>query len=104
MFNSMNMTDSGTRIRNVKYQTPVPLISEEISTHKTFMDTLGRTCLKLTAMNVIDESRDEDLFVSFFLLIFSFYKTLYADTASLANRLHMTTRSALHPGNRSLSS
>lgn len=58
------MTDLSTRNRNIKYQTSVPLISDEISTHKTFMDTLGRTCLKLTAMNMIDESRDEDLFVS----------------------------------------
>lgn len=99
----MSMTDFETRTRNVKYQTPVPLVSEEISTHKTFMDTMGRTCLKLTAMNLIDESRDEDLFVSCFLLVFSSYKNMYADTASLANRLLMTTRSALHPGNRSLS-
>lgn len=28
------------------------------------MDTLGRTTLALTAMNVIDESRDEELIVS----------------------------------------
>ncbi|MCJ1470301.1 dolichyl-diphosphooligosaccharide--protein glycosyltransferase subunit 1, partial [Pseudocyphellaria aurata] len=50
---------------NIKYQTSVPLVSAEISTHKTFMDTLGRTCLKLSAMNLIDESRDEDLFVTY---------------------------------------
>ena len=29
------------------------------------MDTLGRTTLKLTAMNVVDESRDEDLLVTY---------------------------------------
>ena len=29
------------------------------------MDTVGRTTLKLTAMNVVDESRDEDLLVTY---------------------------------------
>ena len=27
------------------------------------MDTLGRTTLKLTAMNVVDEARDKDLII-----------------------------------------
>ena len=49
---------------NVKFETAVPLVAEEISSHKTFMDTLGRTTLKLTAMNVVDGSRDQDLIVS----------------------------------------
>ena len=49
---------------NVKFETAVPLVAEEITSHKTFMDTLGRTTLKLTAMNVIDGSRDQDLIVS----------------------------------------
>ena len=55
-------TDS--HVSNVKYETAVPLISASILPHKTFMDTVGRTSLTLTAMNVIDESRDEDLLVS----------------------------------------
>ncbi|MCJ1379630.1 dolichyl-diphosphooligosaccharide--protein glycosyltransferase subunit 1 [Xylographa soralifera] len=50
---------------NVKYQTSVPIVAESISQHKTFMDTLGRTSLTLTAMNVIDESRDADLLVTY---------------------------------------
>ena len=29
------------------------------------MDTLGRTTLKLTAMNVVDEARDKDLIVTY---------------------------------------
>lgn len=49
---------------NVKFETAVPLVAEEIASHNTFMDTLGRTALKLTAMNVVDASRDQDLIVS----------------------------------------
>lgn len=49
---------------NVRFQSPIPIVSEEISLHKTFMDTQGRTCLKLTAVNVIDESRNKDIIVS----------------------------------------
>ena len=29
------------------------------------MDTLGRTTLKLTAMNVVDQSRDRDVIVTY---------------------------------------
>ncbi|KAI9880015.1 MAG: dolichyl-diphosphooligosaccharide--protein glycosyltransferase subunit 1 [Pleopsidium flavum] len=50
---------------NVKHSTPVPLIAAETSLHRTFMDTLGRTTLKLTALNVVDESRDADLIVTY---------------------------------------
>ncbi|MCJ1396631.1 dolichyl-diphosphooligosaccharide--protein glycosyltransferase subunit 1 [Xylographa bjoerkii] len=50
---------------NVKYHTSVQVVTESISQHRTFMDTLGRTTLTLTAMNVIDESRDADLFVTY---------------------------------------
>lgn len=49
---------------NVKFETAVPLVKDEILSHKTFMDTLGRTMLKLTAMNVVDASREQDLIVS----------------------------------------
>lgn len=76
------MTDLSTLNSNIKYQTPVSLISDEISTHKTFMDTLGRTCLKLTAINMIDESRDEDLFVSFYFLPFPLSIKIRTDKAS----------------------
>ena len=43
----------------------MPVVASEISSHKTFMDTLGRTTLKLTAMNVVDESRDKYLIVTY---------------------------------------
>jgi len=51
--------------RNVMYDSPVQIVSSEISSLKTFMDTLGRTTLKLTAMNVIDEARDKDLIITY---------------------------------------
>lgn len=51
--------------RNVLYESPIPVVASEISTHKTFMDTLGRTTLKLTAMNVVDEDRDKFLIVTY---------------------------------------
>lgn len=41
----------------------MPLLSSSISLHRTFMDTLGRTTLTLTALNVIDDSRDTELIV-----------------------------------------
>ncbi len=43
----------------------MPVVTSTISLHKTFMDTLGRTTLELTAMNVVDESRDKDLVVTY---------------------------------------
>ena len=50
---------------NVLYESPIPVVASEISSHKTFMDTLGRTTLKLTAMNVVDEARDKHLIVTY---------------------------------------
>ena len=51
--------------RNVRFETTVPLISNSTSLHRTFMDTLGRTSLELTAINVVDEIRDRDLVVTY---------------------------------------
>ncbi|PGH06840.1 hypothetical protein AJ80_08113 [Polytolypa hystricis UAMH7299] len=58
--------------RNVKYElvddgrSGMPYeVSSEISLHKTFMDTLGRTVLKLSMENVADEARDGELIVSY---------------------------------------
>ena len=50
---------------NVLYQSPIPVVASEISSHKTFMDTLGRTTLKLTGMNVVDEAREKYLIVTY---------------------------------------
>lgn len=49
---------------NVKYQSSIAVISEEISLYKTFMDTQGRTTLTLVALNLIDESRNKEIIVS----------------------------------------
>ena len=50
--------------RNVKYETTAHIISSESTIHRTFMDTLGRSSLKLTALNVVDEMRDREVIVS----------------------------------------
>lgn len=50
-------------------------IAANISNHRTFMDTLGRTALTLTVENLSDEARDSQLVVSpfFFFLSLSLY-------------------------------
>ena len=50
---------------NVEFESAVPLVSSEVSRHRTFMDTLGRTTLKLSAINLIDSSRDQTITVSY---------------------------------------
>lgn len=54
---------------NVQYQTHggtgVPTLHAEHGLHKTFMDTLGRTELKLSATNVVDEARDVIVLVTY---------------------------------------
>ena len=51
--------------RNVKFESPIQLVANETSLHRTFMDTVGRTTVKLTAMNVVDESRGQPLIVTY---------------------------------------
>lgn len=54
---------------NVKYelasqQLGMPTsVSDELSLHKTFMDTVGRTVLTLKGTNVVDDARDGELIV-----------------------------------------
>jgi oligosaccharyltransferase complex subunit alpha (ribophorin I) len=43
--------------------TGMPILQSEISLHKTFMDTVGRTELKLTCVNMVDEAREASLVV-----------------------------------------
>ncbi|KAF1356483.1 Ribophorin I [Delphinella strobiligena] len=50
---------------NVKYETSMPIVSSNVNTHRTFMDTVGRTTLELTAINVVDDFRDRDLTISY---------------------------------------
>ena len=51
--------------RNVQYSTTVPIVSAEITLHKTFMDTIGRTALTIKANNLIDELRDREIIVTY---------------------------------------
>lgn len=50
---------------NVQFETTIPYVSSTITFHKTFMDTIGRTTLTITAINVVDELRDRDLIVRY---------------------------------------
>ena len=50
---------------NVKFQTTVPIVANSTSLHHTFMDTIGRTTLTLTALNLVDEFKDRDLIVTY---------------------------------------
>ncbi|OAL33713.1 hypothetical protein AYO20_07051 [Fonsecaea nubica] len=74
--------------KNVKWQTHggtgVPPLHAEYDLHKTFMDTLGRTELKLTAYNVVDEARDVTILVTYeypFLAAFRKPMTIFTGLA-----------------------
>ncbi|EME42247.1 hypothetical protein DOTSEDRAFT_73166 [Dothistroma septosporum NZE10] len=51
--------------KNVNFETAVPIVSSRIGTYRTFMDTVGRTTVELTAINVVDEFRDRDLIITY---------------------------------------
>lgn len=40
-------------------------MANSISLHRTFLDTVGRTSLTLTAMNIVDELRERELVVTY---------------------------------------
>ena len=66
--------------------TGLPILQSEISLHKTFMDTMGRSELKLTAMNVVDDARDAELVVIYdypFLAAFRKPLTIFAGVVGL---------------------
>ncbi|KAF2478117.1 oligosaccharyltransferase alpha subunit [Lindgomyces ingoldianus] len=50
---------------NVKFSTTVPVVDTAITLHKTFMDTLGRTTLSLSAINLVDDFRERELVVTY---------------------------------------
>ncbi|KAF2807970.1 Ribophorin I [Mytilinidion resinicola] len=50
---------------NILYETSVPLVASEATIHRTFMDTIGRSTLHLTAINLVDEWRDRDIVVTY---------------------------------------
>jgi oligosaccharyltransferase complex subunit alpha (ribophorin I) len=43
--------------------TPIPAISEERYLHHTFLDSLGRTAVKLRFENLVDEKRGTEIVV-----------------------------------------
>ncbi|KAI9885835.1 MAG: hypothetical protein M1823_002365 [Watsoniomyces obsoletus] len=53
--------------KNVRYEPPpgISLTAAEVGLHKTFMDTVGRTCLKLEAVNLVDELRERNIYVTY---------------------------------------
>lgn len=50
---------------NVKFQTTVPITSHSITTHRTFMDTIGRTSLNIRARNLVDDIRGREIIVTY---------------------------------------
>ncbi|KAF3308307.1 dolichyl-diphosphooligosaccharide--protein glycosyltransferase subunit 1 [Orbilia oligospora] len=50
---------------NVKYVSPIAIHKEERFLHKTFMDTIGRTSIKLTIDNVVDELKNRDIIITY---------------------------------------
>lgn len=51
--------------RNIKFATAVPLAADSITLHRTFMDTLGRPSVHLTAFNLVDEWRGKDVVLTY---------------------------------------
>ena len=49
----------------MKFQTTVPITSHSITTHKTFMDTIGRTSLNIRARNLVDDIRGREIIVTY---------------------------------------
>jgi oligosaccharyltransferase complex subunit alpha (ribophorin I) len=50
----------------VEYSTSIPVASSSIDIHKTFMDTIGRPTIVLTAHNAIEDWRDRgDLVITY---------------------------------------
>ena len=50
---------------NIRFEADVPLVSNSTGLHRTFMDTVGRTTLTLQAINLVDELRDRELFITY---------------------------------------
>ena len=54
--------------RNVKFFADLPdssLTETAIGTHKTFLDTVGRTSVTIKAQNLVDDFRDRNLFITY---------------------------------------
>lgn len=54
--------------RNVKFFADLPdssITETAIGTHKTFLDTVGRTSVTIKAQNLVDDFRDRNLFITY---------------------------------------
>ncbi|KAF2760133.1 Ribophorin I [Pseudovirgaria hyperparasitica] len=51
--------------QNIKFDTSIPLIASDTTLHHTFMDTLGRPTVSLTAINLVDDLRERDLIITY---------------------------------------
>lgn len=56
---------------DVEYLAPVPIAKAEHFLHKTFMDTAGRTAVRLSVSNVVDVHHHTDLIVTYHLSKFA---------------------------------
>ena len=41
------------------------IVEHSISTHKTYLDTLGRTAVSIRTRNLVDDFRDRDIIISY---------------------------------------
>lgn len=54
--------------RNVKLLADIPessILEYSVDTHKTYLDTVGRTAVYIKARNLVDDFRDRDLLISY---------------------------------------
>lgn len=85
--------------RNVRYETVegassnglpgASQIQSSLSTHKTFMDTIGRTTLTLTVDGLTDEARDSQLLVSFQNLVTTYIQRFFQSLTWQLGRLRL---------------
>lgn len=63
----------------------MPIVSSQLGLRKTFMDSVGRTTLTLTAINVVDEVQDRDILVTYdYPLLAAFRKPLIVFIGALS--------------------
>ena len=62
------LPEGATGIRHQLVPSPssgLPILSSSLSTHASFLDTLGRPALEFTALNVVDEAREALVVVTY---------------------------------------
>lgn len=73
---------------NVKYYTSIPassIVKSEVTLHKTYLDTVGRTAVVIEAHNLADDFRDREVVVAYdYPLLASVRKPLVIFSSALA--------------------